>query len=119
MKGRKDIGTNFYLYFHRSDVKLGRGKHIGKNSCGWVFHFEADNKLKTVEAMKEFTKTGYIYDEYGREIPYNEFWDIVESSKEPFNGRPPYILVDPDYPNDTCSDSWEDEGFAFTQSNFS
>ena len=115
------MGTNFYLHFHRSDVELGKeGIHIGKNSCGWVFHFEAHNNpcLKTVKDMKAFTKLGFIYDEYEVEHTYEGFWDIVARSKESFNGRAPYVLEDPEHPEPPIFPSWEDEGFAFTEGDF-
>ena len=115
------MGTNYYWFKEEPDEKedVLTGLHIGKNSCGWVFNFEAHSspKLRTVQDYREFLKEGYIYDEYAREISYNEFWDIVESSKELFNGEPPYVLVDPNYPHEPYG--YEDEGFAFSEGDFS
>ena len=115
------MGTNYYLYMNRTDAELKRnGFHIGKNSAGWVFQFEAYQHplIKTVKAMKAFTRLGFIYDEYDREHTYEDFWQTVEESKEPYYGRAPYVLTDPDYPNESTLNSWEDEGFAFTEGDF-
>lgn len=113
------MGTNYYLYTSRHKKELDiKGYHLGKNSYGWVFHFNAMNapRVKTVTDMRAFTKMGFIYDEYDREITYEDFWKMVEETKEPMpDGRAKYVLVDPDYPNDPIYNSWEDEGFAFTE----
>ena len=100
--------------------------HIGKNSWGWVFHFEAhkDLGLTTVQAYKDFLKEGFIYDEYDRLIFYDEFWEMVEETLKPMpDGEAKYILEDP---NEKSSDdsyfrdsSWVDEGLAFTDWEFS
>lgn len=116
------MGTNYYLYRSRAEAELELdGFHIGKNSAGWVFHFEAyDNpNIKTVNAMKAFTRLGYIYDEYGTEYTYEEFWKIVEESKELYYGREPYILDDPENPEPHWFKRWEDEGFCFSEGEFS
>lgn len=115
------MGTNYYWFKEEPDEKedVSAGLHIGKNSCGWVFNFEAHShpKLKMLQDYKEFLKEGFIYNEYGDDISYDEFLSILEYSKEPFNGRPPYILVDPDYPHEPYE--YEDEGFAFSEGDFS
>lgn len=118
------MGTNYHWF--PEEIKGGTyvdsGLHLGKNSAGWVFQFEAHSEpcLKTVEQFREFTKKGVIYDEYDREISYEEFWQIVEESKEPYYGREPYVLEDPNYPHSSIEGipQWVDEGFAFTESEF-
>lgn len=116
------MGTNYYVLNKRINnmEDLDSGLHIGKNSCGWVFHFEAryKPKLKTVQDYKSYLKEGYIYNEYGTELTYDEFWEVVESSKELFNGEPPYVLADPNYPHESPY-GYEDEGFAFSEGDFS
>lgn len=116
------MGTNYYMYSSRYKQELDmEGVHLGKNSWGWVFHFQAHSapRVKTVEDMKAFTKMGFIYDEYDREITYEDFWKMVEKTKKPMpDGTAKYVLVDPNYPNDPIYDSWEDEGFAFTEGDF-
>ena len=100
------------------------GVHIGKNSAGWVFTFQAhpNLKLKSVNAWKEFLQEGYIYDEYGVLIPVKEFWEIVEASKEPDDFGEPYNYVN--WPEDDKSSHELDnynymcEGYMFTVSDF-
>lgn len=121
MKGRKQIGTNYYLLKKRikSTSDLDKGMHIGKSSCGWVFHFQAFPKIKKVKQMKKVTLDGYIYNEYGEEFTYRDFWYLVESTKIPDENGKKYVLVDPRYPHVLSPfDEWEDEGFAFTMGDF-
>ena len=116
------MGTNYYVYMNRTDAELEKdGLHVGKNSAGWVFQIEAHDypKIKNVNGMKAFTKLGFIYDEYGDEITYEDFWKLVEGTKELLeDGTAPYVLIDPHYPQDSVLNSWEDEGFAFTEGDF-
>ena len=116
------MGTNYFLHFSRNDVERGiEGVHIGKQSCGWVFHFQAHNnpKIRSVQNMKAFTKLGFIYDEYEKEYTYEEFWKMVEHSKDLYiDGSSPYILCDPEYPEEVIPNSWEDEGLAFSEGDF-
>ena len=80
------MGTNYYLLtrkLKKEEYPEG-GMHIGKNSCGWIFHFESHPSIKSVQDMREATKVGYIYNEYGEKISYRNFWKIVRESKEPY-----------------------------------
>ena len=101
---------------------LDEGMHIGKRSCGWVFCFQAYEKpkIKTVKQMKKVTFNGFIYDEYGEEFTYQDFWDLVEDTKVPDeDGKKKYVLIDPNYPHQISPfNEWEDEGFAFTMGDF-
>ena len=67
-KGRNNIGTNFYWFKEeqKEDFEHHEGLHIGKRSCGWVFHFQAHHEpfLHSFNDYKKFLKQGYIYDEY-------------------------------------------------------
>ena len=117
------MGTNYYAINKRIDniEDLDLGLHIGKNSCGWVFNFEAHSnpELKSIQNYKDYLKEKFIYDEYAREIPYKEFWEIVESSKESFNSRDPYVLTDEEEPfRHAWYNEWVDEGFAFSEAEF-
>ena len=89
------MGTNYYLYRSRAEAELELdGFHIGKNSAGWVFHFEAHEypTLKTVQDYKEFLKEGFIYNEYDEEVSYKKFWEIVKYSKGNYYGKPHILL---------------------------
>lgn len=115
------MGTNYYLYNDRNRAERETEDfHIGKSSCGWVFHFESHNKpeIKTVEAMREYTKLGFIYDEYGVEHTYADFWRRVENTKKAYCGRKPYVLDDPENPEPHLFKRWEDEGYCFSEGEF-
>lgn len=117
------MGTNYYLHYNRNVTKenVESGLHIGKRSAGWVFHFQAhDNpKIDRVWTYRKLTKTGFIYDEYGIEHSYKDFWEGVEFTKEPFNGEEPYVLDDPNNPEPAWFKRWEDEGYCFSEGDFS
>ena len=124
MKGRNKIGTNYY-WFEKERKKnqlTEEGLHIGKDSCGWVFNFQVHNSLNltAVEAYKEFTKKGYIYNEYDELIPYNDFWKIVEDSKLPWNdGKVPYSYDSPNVDRMFDVEEYMNEGYMFTNCDFS
>ena len=116
------MGTNFYMYFSRDRAQLmTEDFHIGKRSAGWVFHFQAHEKpnIKTVRGMRKYTRLGFIYDEYGREYSYDEFWLEVERTKKCTDGISPLILEDPENPEPVWFKRWEDEGFCFSEGEFS
>ena len=83
------MGSNFYLYtnFCPTCGHPRKVYHIGKNSWGWVFHFQEIHgfhvPVTNLEDMKTFTKQGIIKDEYDNEVSYDEFWEMVEETKEP------------------------------------
>lgn len=84
------MGTNYYL---RRGVCHACGHpekeyHIGKSSCGWRFTFQAYNDTwdgfvaTSAKDWKRETKDGVIADEYGRALPYGEFWDLVKKKRK-------------------------------------
>lgn len=118
------MGTNYYWFKDRINeaALIDSGLHIGKDSAGWVFNFEAHKGLRTTKAYKEFLKEGFIYDEYGREFSYKEFLGVLEDSKEKdYFGRRPYSYSNPDPNESNCRNyytEWEDEGYMFTVGDF-
>ena len=112
------MGTNYYLHNKRikSEEDYCSDFHIGKMSCGWVFNFQAQKgKAETLAQMKKYPKNRFIYDEYGREHTYKEFWDMVEKSKEPYE--------DGSLPKGTTKEGrrygdYESEGFVFSPYEF-
>ena len=111
------MGTNYYAFNERitEGTEVDSGLHIGKDSAGWVFNFQAHENLKTVKEYKEFLKNKVIYDEYGREIPYNEFWVIVAYSKSEdcysCSNLSSEVMFE-------WLNEWEDEGYTFTDVEF-
>lgn len=83
------MGTNYFLRIDCCD-KCGRSdeeRHIGKASAGWTFSFQGyhdyDYPIKSfadwkAEIDREDTA---IYDEYGRNVDKNEFYNLVEKKK--------------------------------------
>jgi hypothetical protein len=58
--------------------------HIGKSSGGWKFLFNHNGwkYYKDLESLKEFLSLNKIFDEYDREIAFEEFWEMVESKQD-------------------------------------
>lgn len=119
------MGTNFYWFKEEINpevVDVCSGLHIGKCSCGWVFNFQVhkDKLLTTYHQYKEFTKNGIIYNEYGDLIPYNEFWEMVDSTKEKEDGREPLTLLNnPERSMISSINEYMNNGFMFTDCDFS
>ena len=125
------MGTNYY---QRTDIcetcNRYKERHIGKNSGGWDFNFqgydgiEDSPNIKSWEDWKrELQEDGKIFDEYGDELSFEEFVQLVE---ENHNGKFRDIpnINHHDYcvknGNINMSGSWkDDEGFSFSNSDFS
>ncbi len=73
------MGTNYYARVKCCDA-CGRYDelHIGKSSAGWKFSFrgykEHDPPIVSETGWREFLRTARIFDEYGKEVAYDEFW---------------------------------------------
>lgn len=125
MKGRNSIGTNFYWFKIKQEENFDhkKGLHIGKRSCGWVFHFQAHNApfLHSYKDYKEFLKEGYIYDEYDRLISYTDFIKAVEATREiePDGEKPWDFNNCPNSEKYQLCEEWMNEGFMFSLGDFS
>lgn len=139
------MGTNYYL--HKSPCKeCGLSKnirHVGKQSGGWQFHFHGyrddDPVMSYGDWKTEMTSDDVLKDEYNREVPYDEFWAMVDSSKPNINSyninnMDPQTNVEKDYMRKynrqgpsyfeskeyASRYQWKDaEGWAFTENDFS
>lgn len=86
------MGTNIYYlskdkdtvlkYFGNSyeltdEPYLAYEIHVMKRSCGWLPLWQAHDKCNSVKAYKKAYDTGFfeIYDEYGTQYTWEEFWD--------------------------------------------
>ena len=84
------MGTNFYMmtadkdaaiewfcnYYDMTDFPTcGYSIHIAKTSCGWRPHFQAHQRIHSVNDIKIVYGTGKftIYDEYGEIYTWDEF----------------------------------------------
>jgi hypothetical protein len=124
------VGTNYYVVKNKCECckRFDEEYHIGKSSVGWAFSFQGYkwNKLTSWSAWKEFLKSQSIVDEYGEEMKYNDFCEMVEIYKAPGfirdNGHTNLVhntegrkdgYFDPEY-------DWDDEnGYSFCSRDFS
>lgn len=72
--------------------QLSNKVHIGKQSYGWKFIFNP-NLFKyyepTIKSIDDYLRGDNILlkDEYGRKISIDEFWKMVENSKDKLDNR--------------------------------
>jgi len=118
------MGTNYY---QRTDIcdhcNRFKEKHIGKSSMGWQFSFRGYNGMEdqpTIRSFEDWKKQlqsdGEIFDEYGREIPFEEFVAMVEEKKdEPKNtNHYDYCKAEADNHGWDVNMNWKDqEGHSF------
>jgi hypothetical protein len=90
---------------------------------GWKFSFQGytgyeDNpKIKTFEDWKrELQADGKIFDEYGREMPFDEFVKFVEEKEKQPNNHFDWCHKEG---YDMSKDWKDDKGFSFTSADFS
>lgn len=81
------MGTNYYLKTEKCETcgHKEEGLHLGKSSMGWQFSFQYNGGqyYKNVEEMKEWLKDKKIENEYGEEVSYAEFWEMIENKQKP------------------------------------
>jgi hypothetical protein len=90
---------------------------------GWKFSFQGyagieDNpKIQSFEDWKrELQADGKIFDEYGREMPFDEFVEFVEKKEEQPNNHYDWCSKEG---YDMSRDWKDDAGFSFSSSDFS
>lgn len=121
------MSTNYYLpqkcaeaCSHCSVEDL----HVGKRSMGWTFGFQA---LPGIRARKDWeaqiAQVGKVVDEYGVEHSPEEFWAIVDETREASDGRAPLVRAKSKgrhgIPIDDDPRSYLDpEGWDFTEHTF-
>ncbi len=121
------MGTN---YFHRynkcSHCNRYDERHIGMQSAGWEFSFQAftDDEykpfLKSWAEWKEALKAGQIFDEYEREISLDEFIAKVEATKGRKNHYDSMIDYAKRHGPSYMDGEWKDaEGWSFSLAQFS
>lgn len=78
------MGTNYFSIENKCK-ECGRYDtiHLGKSSAGWQFSFQYNGGeyYKSVPEMKEWLKDKKIENEYGAEVSYDEFWQMVEEKQ--------------------------------------
>lgn len=84
------MGTNYYAQGKVECEQCGskhtcrEAIHLGKSSMGWKFTFawNGGQYYKSVPEMQEWLKTKTCWDEYGKQITVEEFWQMVEAKKD-------------------------------------
>lgn len=130
------MGTNYYARYNRCAACQRYDEvHIGKQSFGWTFSFQGIDE----DPEKEFRIRSYrdwldfidrtdalIYDEYGREVPLEEFKKMVESKRHDRFNHTLYMQgYYPDYkpiyvPERLSDNYWlDEEGHSFSLQDFS
>jgi len=101
------MGTNYYIktfreeknkceHCGRADITPEEEIHIGKKSGGWKFIFNP--RFKSWDEWKKFIWTWNlrIFDEYERNIPFDEFCEVVEKGQDGrVLGNPQSEFMDP------------------------
>ena len=117
------MGTNYY---HRTNIcqccNRFNERHIGKSSAGWQFNFqgyngyEIPNIISFEDWKKELQSDGKIFDEYGRDISFKAFVQMVKSKQSQPNNHYDYC-IEQGYIMDN---DWKDiKGYSFTSAEFS
>lgn len=125
------MGTNYYLRTNICECcDRYDEKHIGKKSVGWQFGFRSyrteEIEIETCENWLEvllkavlIDRTGKICNEYGAEVPFDSFVEMVKKSKDNLENKNHYDwCVEHECLN--SYNQWKDaEGYSFTDSEFS
>jgi hypothetical protein len=119
------VGTNYYHETKPPCECCGREfprVHIGKSSVGWTFSFHGgDEGAEGLESWADWHRRlregGRIVDEYGDEISFDGFVELVESKRASPNNQTLYCRV---HHREFSGDYWLDsEGNSFGRGNFS
>lgn len=108
------MGTNYYVKTKKCPEcgNKPEGIHLGKSSGGWQFTFQYNGGqyYKNVEQMKKWLKDKKIENEYGENVSYKKFWEMVDikQKEEKFNHAE-------SHPSDT---DFVVEGYSFTNCYF-
>jgi hypothetical protein len=128
------MGTNYYVKENHCECckRYDTPLHIGKSSGGWSFSFHGYRELGLISwpAWKFylFSTNATIVDEYGQDMPYAEFVEMIETVKAPgymykeghqnlqhneYGKKAPYKYFD-------AKHDWDDDlGYAFGDKEFS
>jgi hypothetical protein len=128
------MGTNYYVKENHCECcgRYDTPLHIGKSSWGWSFSFHGYRELGLISwrAWKFylFSTNATIVDEYGQDMPYAEFVEMIETVKAPgymykeghqnlqhneYGKKAPYKYFD-------IKHDWDDDlGYAFGDKEFS
>jgi hypothetical protein len=87
------MGTNYYTKIKECKC-CGRFEeiHLGKSSYGWKFCFNLNGEkyYKNYEELKDFLKDKIIKNEYGEEVSFKEFINLIENKQSEKNSQTDY-----------------------------
>ena len=116
------MGTNYYAAGEATCNNPSHTPqlHVGKSSGGWKFGFHGipdhEPPLTSWRAWREFLAGRVITDEYDREVPLDEFVNVVEKRYTPPGQPGPLCRVGGRYGHDNYHDP---DGFDFYDGEFS
>lgn len=143
------MGTNYYLIYNKCECCNRSDRiHLGKSSAGWKFTFQTienfpldkvdlalqmiDYKesidIKSWKSLKEFLKkyvvefkTAVIQDEYGTNISFEEFLNLVESKQINNENKSHYLEIknNPEWDFNSENEIIDEEGYSFSRLEFS
>ena len=79
------MGTNYHTIINDCDkCERSDSIHLGKSSAGWSFTFQYNGGkyYKNIVEMKEWLSGKEIRNEYGEDVPYDDFWEMVASKMD-------------------------------------
>jgi len=125
------MGTNYY---HRTNIcdccNRYDEKHIGKSSAGWQFSFQGYEDAPEILSYKDWLrvlwqslmidKTGKIFNEYNKEMSYDDFVEMVKKKQSGPHNQYDEVQKECKERGYSIQNDWKDEeGYAFTFAEFS
>lgn len=127
------MGTNYYLHTNICECcKRHDSLHIGKSSAGWPFLFQGSGdydepEIRSYAQWRELMVQpgAKIVTEYGEEITFTEFEELVAAKQEYIKSRS-HVNITPEQAGrwynavDHAKHNWLDEqGYEFSDNDFS
>lgn len=113
------MGTNYYVKTKECPTCHHKPEeiHLGKSSAGWRFSFQYNGGrfYKTVKEMKMWLKDKEIKNEYGEDVSYKSFLQMVAQKQKHKLAHAEYVKEN--YP--THTDSFMIGEYSFTNADFS
>jgi hypothetical protein len=121
------MGTNYYFRKHKGNKcnHCGRGEeyeelHVGKSSMGWSFCFDSwYGEFKSFKDWKKLLEANpdKLYDEYNRNIPLKEFYEMVENKKDKMDLKEYYKKYPTAQMFETIEESeyFDEDGYRFNK----
>ena len=117
------MGTNYY---HRTGIceccRRYDERHIGKSSAGWQFSFQGyRDSVPIITSFEDWKRElqieGKIFDEYGREVSFEDFVKLVKEKQSEEMNTYDYCAKEGSV---NMTRRWKDEeGYSFSEGEFS